>query len=80
MVGHANILGVIARYCRYHNLPQLTSLVVNEPTGLPGDKYPADYTPTESVPQSQARVFIHDWFAHGNPFGKRSDKISDNQI
>jgi hypothetical protein len=50
-------LGHIAFYCNQNKLPPLTSLVVNEETGLPGEGIPAEDTPAR-----REKVFRHDWF------------------
>jgi len=47
----------IAYYCIQNNLPPLTSLVVNEKTGLPGKGIPVK----QSAAQRE-QVFNHAWF------------------
>jgi hypothetical protein len=49
----------IQSYCIINNLPPLTVLVVSERTGVPG----AGFVAAADVPEAQARVFRHDWFA-----------------
>jgi hypothetical protein len=53
----ANPLGHVAYYCLINRLLPLTSLVVNEKTGLPGDGIPVD----ESLSKRE-NVFAFDWF------------------
>ena len=50
-------LGHVAFYCKQNGLPPLTSLVVNEKTGLPGEGIPADDTAAR-----REAVFRFNWF------------------
>jgi hypothetical protein len=64
-VGVGGMLGPIIYYCRDHNLPWLTVLVVNEETGLPGDAFMESarrkYGDKLDIHAMQARVFAYDW-------------------
>jgi hypothetical protein len=53
----ANSLGHVAYFCILNRLPPLTSLVVNEKTGLPGDGIPI-----EKSLSKREKVFAFDWF------------------
>jgi hypothetical protein len=55
--GLGQLLEPIQSYCLLQQLPALTSLVVSEVTGLPGEGFIA----ASDVPQAQARVFEHEW-------------------
>jgi hypothetical protein len=59
--GLGKTLGPIQAYCKRHNLPPLTSIVVKEDTGLPGTGF------TESAEGAQARVFVFDWLKDKAP-------------
>jgi hypothetical protein len=50
-------LGHIAHYCNLHGLPPLTSIVVNEETGLPGEGIPVH----NALAQREA-VYRYGWF------------------
>lgn len=52
-------LGHIAFYCNLNNLPALTSIVVNEETGEPGQSIPI---PKDKIHTNQANVFQYNWF------------------
>jgi hypothetical protein len=58
-------LECIQSYCLISKprLPALTSLVVNQDTGLPGDGFIA----AADVPGEQNRVFEFDWLSYPNP-------------
>ena len=56
--GVGSMLGPITHYCLNHKLPQLTSIVVNEKTGLPGQ--PLIGKKPEEIFREQSRVFIYD--------------------
>lgn len=47
----------IQQYCTENNLPPLTSLIVSEQTGLPGEGFIA----AEDVPLAHIEVFNRDW-------------------
>jgi len=51
------ILGHIADYCNQNGLPPLTSLVVNEKTGVPGHGIPV-----KNAPKKREEVFNYKWF------------------
>ena len=53
----AGTLGHIAFFCNQNRLPPLTSLVVNEKTGLPGEGIPV-----EEAPSKREAVFNYPWF------------------
>lgn len=55
--GVGMFLGPIQAYCKLYKLPPLTSIVVNEPTGLPS----IGFTEATDIFGAQARVFVHDW-------------------
>ena len=48
----------IQAYCMKNDLPALTSLIVSEISGQPGEGFIAH----EDVPKAQAEVFKFDWF------------------
>src|SRR5262249_17055628 len=52
-----DFLRPIQQYCTEQGLPPLTSLVVSEQTGLPGEGFIA----AADVPAAQMRVFVHPW-------------------
>jgi hypothetical protein len=56
-------LGPIQEYCKRNDLPPLTSLVVNEKTGLPS----AGFTEATDIFGAQARVFVFDWLGRKAP-------------
>lgn len=64
--GVSQPLGPIMRYCIKHNMPPLTSIVINEQSGLPGDGLWEAESPTEMF-KAQARVFVFDWFKEDAP-------------
>lgn len=49
--------GHIAFFCNRNGLPPLTSLVVNERTGLPGESIPV-----EDAASKREAVFNYSWF------------------
>jgi hypothetical protein len=51
------MLGLVAAWCFAHQLPHLTSLVVNQETGLPGEGYPG-----KDAAADQRKVYTTDWF------------------
>jgi len=57
------ILEPIQAYCIKSNLPALTSLVVSEITGSPGEGFIA----AEDVPKAQAEVFSYEWLKRRAP-------------
>jgi hypothetical protein len=56
-------LGPIQAYCKRHELPPLTSIVVKQETGLPG----LGFTAATAVLPAQARVFVFDWLSRKVP-------------
>ncbi len=63
--GVGGCLGPILHYCNKQNLPALTSIVLKEDTGLPGEGFTA--VPVTDIFKEQARVFIYDWFSKPAP-------------
>ncbi len=55
----SDILGHILYYCQQHGLPLLSSLVVNQATGLPGEGIGLA---GEKIPVEQMKVFQYNWF------------------
>jgi hypothetical protein len=70
-VGVGGLLGSISHYCKNRKLPWLTSLVVNEETGLPGEglmeSAKREYGDKVDFHAMQSRVFIFDWFKDPAP-------------
>ena len=58
-------LHLIQDYCQQHKLRPLTSLVVQQATGLPGDGY--EGAGAAQFAQEVQSVFEYDWLEHGNP-------------
>lgn len=54
----ANMLGHVFYYCRQHELPPLTCLVVNHETGLPGEGLTG-----VDLNRAGEQVYAFDWFA-----------------
>lgn len=52
-----DFLRPIQQYCTENSLPPLTSLVISEQTGLPGEGFIA----ASDVPLTQVRVFQFNW-------------------
>jgi hypothetical protein len=52
-----DFLRPIQQFCTENHLPALTSIVVSEESGMPGDGFIA----AEDVPSAQAKVFQHKW-------------------
>jgi hypothetical protein len=59
-MGLANCLDPIQSYCLRQNLPPLTVLVVQDDSGVPGERFIAE----APIPQLQQRVFQRDWLEH----------------
>jgi hypothetical protein len=57
----AKPLALITRWCRQHSLPALSSLVVEQATGLPAPSFSA--TSRDEIPREQERVWEFDWYA-----------------
>jgi hypothetical protein len=55
--GLGQLLEPIQSYCLLKRLPALSSLVVSDVTGLPGEGFIA----ASDVPGEQAKVYRHDW-------------------
>lgn len=61
--GLGQLLEPIQSYCILNDLPPLTSLVVSEKSGLPGE----GFIGASDVPEAQARVFSFSWIADKVP-------------
>jgi hypothetical protein len=57
-VSTGDFLRPIQQFCTENKLPALTSIVVQDETGIPGDGFIA----AENVPAAQAEVFQHGWW------------------
>jgi hypothetical protein len=57
----AKPLELLTRWCKTNGLPALTSLVVQEATGLPAPGFTA--VSRSEIPDEQKRVWDYDWFA-----------------
>src|SRR5436190_456598 len=62
-LGIGDFLRPIQQYCAENRLPALTSIVVSEDSGLPGEGFIA----AQDVPAAQVRVFRHDWLQRPAP-------------
>jgi len=71
-----NVLEPIQSYCILQGLAPLTSLVVDETTGLPGEGFIA----ADDVPSAQADVYEQDWFMHAPPSAELLLHASDGMI
>ena len=73
-VAVGGMLGTISGYCMERKLPWLTSIVVNEETGLPGEGLmkaaKREYGNALNIHAMHARVFIYDWFKEPAPTTK----------
>lgn len=58
-----DFLRPIQQYCIERELPPLTSLVVSEQSGLPGEGFIA----AENVPAAHIKVFQHSWLDTAAP-------------
>jgi hypothetical protein len=58
-----DFLRPIQQFCTENRLPALTSIVVSEETGLPGEGFIA----AEDVPAAQVKVFQRDWLGMPAP-------------
>jgi hypothetical protein len=65
-----NFLKPVAEYCDRHGLPQITSLVVSQETGTPGEYYPGS-----DAARDQAKSFVYDWMSH-----IRKNKVSPDSF
>ena len=61
------LLEPIQSHCILKGLPPLTSIVVSDRTGMPGDGFIA----ADNLPQAQAETFLFDWL--GCPVPSRED-------
>lgn len=61
-----SLLGRVAWFCERKHFPPLTVIVVNGPTGRPGDEYPGSDDPLKIL-SDQNRVFVFDWVGKGAP-------------
>jgi len=61
--GLGQLLEPIQSYCIINRLPALTSLVVSENSGLPGEGFIA----APDLPSAQAEVFKFDWLSNQVP-------------
>lgn len=66
-------LVLVQNYCERRQLPPLTFIVVNEPTGMPCPSLMEE----KEVFGAQARVFVHDWFGHRAPSPEDFQKITN---
>jgi hypothetical protein len=57
----AQPLNLLTHWCQAHGLPTLTSIVVEQATGLPAPGF-GSVTRSE-IPNEQAKVWDFDWFA-----------------
>jgi hypothetical protein len=62
-MGLGQLLEPIQSYCILNNLDPLTSLVVGENSGLPGE----GFIGASDVPEAQAKVFARDWLTLAPP-------------
>ena|ERR1700727_2864143 len=62
----ADPLHLIHRYCEHKRYPLLNSIVVNQDTGFPGDKFPKKLEPMEFLVE-RARVFTYGWSVKDKP-------------
>jgi hypothetical protein len=64
MTGMAKVSGPVLYYiycyCKQEGLPFLNYLVVNQPTGRPGDECPGNLSDLHA---EQSRVFVYDWLS-----------------
>ena len=58
-----DFLRPIQQYCTEQSLPPLTSLIVSDQTGLPGDGFIA----AADVPKAHIQVFEHRWLEKPAP-------------
>jgi hypothetical protein len=68
-----NFLVPIQKYCEHHRLPPLTSICVNELTGMPSESL----MEAKEIFAAQARVFVYDWFARKAPTAEEFQKFSN---
>jgi hypothetical protein len=63
--GFGRSLDILQQYCIRHELPRLTSLVIIQATGRPGEGYIP--TPGSTLEADQARTFVFDWIGRAAP-------------
>ena len=71
--GVCQFLVSIQAYCEHHQLPPLTSICVNELTGMPSESL----MEAKEIFGAQARVFVYDWFVRKAPTPEELQKFSD---
>ena len=71
--GLGQLLEPIQSFCILKGLPPLTSIVVGENTGLPGEGFIA----AADVPRAQAEVFARDWLSASAPGAPDLDAATD---
>lgn len=71
-----NVLYYIYCYCKQNHLPLLNLLVINQPTGRPGDDCPGDLSDLHA---QQSRVFIYDWLSHSSPTDEMFKQSHDKE-
>jgi hypothetical protein len=76
--GVGRCLGPIMRYCDHKKLPSLSSIVVNQATGLPGKNF-MKWTTEEklNIFEMQSRVFAYDWFRVHVPSSNELEPFKD---
>jgi len=75
--GVGRCLDPIQSYCRVHQLPPLTVLVVGKDDGIPG----TGFTAAEDVPGAQADVYQHDWSKDKCPSTEEFEQaVSDDPL
>ena len=72
--GVGDCLGPIQAYCKRHDLPPLTSIVVKQETGLPGIGFTAA-TAADVLP-AQAKVFVFNWLSRKPPKAEDFGEVS----
>lgn len=68
-VGLGQLLEPIQSYCIQEGLPPLTSIVIQQETGLPGSGFIG--ATAETLSFAHSAVFTTDWLDHGNPQPER---------
>jgi len=70
------ILGHIAFYCNYYELPPLTSIVVGKGRGTPGSEIPINTTHTDEL---REEVYQCDWYDIHPPTAQEFKTAFDNR-
>src|SRR5713226_921290 len=65
----AEPLHLIHNYCKRKGYPFLNSIVVNQETGFPGDKFPEEMSRPKLL-EERARVFTFNWAIKDKPRSK----------